>query len=49
VRRLLLAAAALWIGRWALLELAARFEGRWPSGPDCGSAEAEPGWMPLRR
>ena len=47
MRRLLLAALALWVGRWALLEVASVLERHRPlrSAKD---SPRPPGWMPLR-
>jgi hypothetical protein len=47
VRRLLLAAAALWLLRWAAMQLAA-YAGRYwlPVGPPPIRSARPPGWMP---
>jgi hypothetical protein len=46
VRRLLLVAAALWVGRWALRELAAQIARRLPIGPAPVDSPRQPGRMP---
>jgi hypothetical protein len=47
VRRLALAAAILWVGRWALIE-AASLTGRFwlPAGPPPNRSPRQPGRMP---
>lgn len=45
VRRALLVALALWIGRWAALELAGQLQRRLPPGPPA----RESAWQPGRR
>lgn len=47
IRRLIILAAALWIGRWALLEVAVRLHWRRPLRSAKDSPRA-PGWMPMR-
>jgi hypothetical protein len=47
MKRLLLLALGLWIGRWVLLEVAIRLHRRRPLRSAKDSARA-PGWMPLR-
>jgi hypothetical protein len=47
MRRLLLLALGLWIGRWMLLEIAVRLHRRRPLRSAKDSQRA-PGWMPLR-
>lgn len=47
VRRLLALAAAAWVARWAVLELAAYAGGRWlPHGPAPRDSSRQPGLMP---
>jgi hypothetical protein len=47
VKRLLLAALAVWLGRWAAQEIAAYAAGRWlPSGPPPIDSPRPPGRMP---
>jgi hypothetical protein len=47
MRRLLLLALALWIGRWAVVEVASLLHRRRPLRSAKDSTRA-PGWMPLR-
>ena len=47
MRRLLLLVLALWVGRWALLEVAVRLDRRRPLRSAKDSPRA-PGWMPMR-
>jgi hypothetical protein len=47
IRRLIVLAAAFWVGRWALLEVAVRLHRRRPLRSAKDSPRA-PGWMPLR-
>lgn len=49
MRRLAYAALAVWVGRWAALELAS-YAGRklLPEGPPPKDSERQPGLMPLR-
>jgi hypothetical protein len=47
MRRLLFLAFGVWIGRWALLEVAVRLHRRRPLRSAKNSPRA-PGWMPLR-
>jgi hypothetical protein len=47
IRRLLVLAAAVWIARWAVLEVAVRLHNRRPLRSAKDSPRA-PGWMPLR-
>jgi len=46
VNRLFALAAAAWVGRWALLELAARVANRIPRRPHAPDPERRPGHMP---
>jgi len=46
VRALLAVAAAAWLGRWALLELAAHVSNRIPAAPRAPDPERRPGHMP---
>jgi hypothetical protein len=48
VRRALLVALALWIGRWAALELAGRLQQRLPPGPPPRDSPVQPGRRPAR-
>jgi hypothetical protein len=47
MKRLLLLVLGLWVGRWALLEVAVRMHRRRPLRSARDSPRA-PGWMPLR-
>lgn len=46
MKRLLLAVAVLWVGRWAVLELAALAARRLPLPPAQPRNDREPGRMP---
>ena len=46
VRRVFLLAAVLWVGRWALRELAAQIAQRRPIGPAPVDSPRQPGRMP---
>jgi hypothetical protein len=48
IRRLIVLAAAFWVARWALLEVAVRLHRRRPLRSAKDSRRA-PGWMPLRQ
>jgi hypothetical protein len=47
MKRVVLLALGLWIGRWILLEVAVRLDRRRPLRSAKDSPRA-PGWMPLR-
>jgi hypothetical protein len=47
MKRVVLLALGLWIGRWILLEVAVRLDRRRPLRSAKDSQRA-PGWMPLR-
>ena len=47
VRRLLLFAAAVWLLRWAAMEVASYAGRHWlPPGPPAKDSLRRPGWMP---
>jgi hypothetical protein len=47
VRRILVAAAALWVARWAAMEVASYVGNRLlPEGPPPKDSPRKPGWMP---
>jgi hypothetical protein len=47
VRRIVLAVAALWVGRWALLELASLVGRFWlPPSPPANRSPRQPGRLP---
>jgi hypothetical protein len=48
IRRLIVLAAAFWVARWGLLEVAVRLHRRRPLRSAKDSPRA-PGWMPLRQ
>ena len=46
MRRLLLSAAAAWLGRWLAIEIASHWSNRIPRGRPPKESPRRPGWMP---